>query len=120
MRQIETEKVVEQTPAILFLLQRLVQRLKFAQLERVALGQHAQRVLGDPVAFPNQVIRRLVELLGRGALTAEGLIGLIGQTLRVANLPFRVTGVMAKKGQDQQGRDQDDIAFAPYTTVQKT
>jgi len=27
---------------------------------------------------------------------------------------------MAKKGQDQQGRDQDDIAFAPYTTVQKT
>jgi putative ABC transport system permease protein len=26
---------------------------------------------------------------------------------------------MAGKGQDQQGRDQDDIAFAPYTTVQK-
>ena len=26
---------------------------------------------------------------------------------------------MARKGQDQQGRDQDDIAFAPYTTVQK-
>ena len=43
----------------------------------------------------------------------------IGQTVRVLNLPFRVTGVMARKGQDQQGRDQDDIAFAPYTTVQK-
>jgi len=43
----------------------------------------------------------------------------VGQTLRVANLPFRVTGVMVRKGQDQQGRDQDDIAFAPYTTVQK-
>jgi len=43
----------------------------------------------------------------------------VGQTLRVANLPFRVVGVMARKGQDQQGRDQDDIAFAPYTTVQK-
>ena len=26
---------------------------------------------------------------------------------------------MAKKGQDPQGRDQDDVAFAPYTTVQK-
>jgi putative ABC transport system permease protein len=43
----------------------------------------------------------------------------VGQTLRVANLPFRVSGVMTQKGQDQQGRDQDDIAFAPYTTVQK-
>ncbi len=43
----------------------------------------------------------------------------VGQTLRVMNLPFRVVGVMARKGQDQQGRDQDDVAFAPYTTVQK-
>jgi putative ABC transport system permease protein len=43
----------------------------------------------------------------------------VGQSLRVANLPFRVIGVMVRKGQDQQGRDQDDIGFAPYTTVQK-
>jgi len=43
----------------------------------------------------------------------------VGQTIRVTNLPFRVVGVMAAKGQDPQGRDQDDIAFAPYTTVQK-
>ncbi|MEP6946729.1 MAG: ABC transporter permease [Acidobacteriota bacterium] len=43
----------------------------------------------------------------------------VGQTVRVMNLPFRVIGVMASKGQDAQGRDQDDITFAPYTTVQK-
>jgi len=43
----------------------------------------------------------------------------IGQDIRVMNLPFRVVGVMARKGQDPQGRDQDDVAFAPYTTVQK-
>jgi putative ABC transport system permease protein len=43
----------------------------------------------------------------------------VGQTVRVMNLPFRVVGVLAKKGQDQQGRDQDDVSFAPYTTVQK-
>ena len=43
----------------------------------------------------------------------------IGQDIRVMNLPFRVVGVMQKKGQDAQGRDQDDVAFAPYTTVQK-
>jgi macrolide transport system ATP-binding/permease protein len=43
----------------------------------------------------------------------------IGQTIRVGQLPFRVIGVMAPKGQDAGGRDQDDVAFAPYTTVQK-
>ena len=43
----------------------------------------------------------------------------IGQDLRVGNMPFRIVGVMARKGQDPQGRDQDDVAFAPYTTVQK-
>jgi putative ABC transport system permease protein len=43
----------------------------------------------------------------------------IGQDIRVSNLPFRVVGVMARKGQDPQGRDQDDVAFAPFTTVQK-
>jgi putative ABC transport system permease protein len=43
----------------------------------------------------------------------------IGQDIRVMNLPFRIVGVMARKGQDPQGRDQDDVAFAPYTTVQK-
>jgi len=37
----------------------------------------------------------------------------------VRELPFRVVGIMAKKGQDAQGRDQDDVVFAPYTTVQK-
>jgi putative ABC transport system permease protein len=43
----------------------------------------------------------------------------VGQTVRILTLSFRVVGVMEKKGQDPQGHDQDDIAFAPYTTVQK-
>ncbi len=43
----------------------------------------------------------------------------VGQYVRVMDLPFRVVGVLGRKGQDSQGRDQDDVAFAPYTTVQK-
>jgi putative ABC transport system permease protein len=43
----------------------------------------------------------------------------IGQTMRVRELPFRVIGVMSKRGQDSGGRDQDDVIFTPYTTVQK-
>src|SRR5436190_11331452 len=43
----------------------------------------------------------------------------IGQTIRVRNLPFRVVGVLAAKGQSMVGQDQDDTAIMPYTTVQR-
>jgi putative ABC transport system permease protein len=43
----------------------------------------------------------------------------IGQTIRVRNLPFRVVGVLAAKGQSLVGQDQDDTAVAPYTTLQR-
>ena len=41
----------------------------------------------------------------------------IGQKIRVRNTPFKVIGVLAKKGQDSRGNDQDDIILAPSTTV---
>ena len=43
----------------------------------------------------------------------------IGKTLRIGNLPFRVDGVLESKGQNVTGQDQDDVIFAPYTTVQR-
>src|SRR5205823_5883235 len=43
----------------------------------------------------------------------------IGQQLRVKGVPFRVVGVLAKKGANLVGQDQDDILLMPYTTVQK-
>src|SRR5437879_310675 len=43
----------------------------------------------------------------------------IGQMIRVRNLPFRVIGVLAPKGQSMVGQDQDDTAVMPYTTVQR-
>jgi putative ABC transport system permease protein len=43
----------------------------------------------------------------------------VGQTIRIRNLPFRVIGVLAPKGQSMMGQDQDDIVVMPYTTVQK-
>lgn len=43
----------------------------------------------------------------------------VGQTLRVRNLPFRVTGILEAKGQSMVGQDQDDTAVVPYTTVQR-
>ena len=39
----------------------------------------------------------------------------VGQTMRVRELTFRVVGVLAPKGQDQGGRDQDDLLMALAT-----
>ncbi len=43
----------------------------------------------------------------------------IGQQIRVKNIPFRVIGVLEKKGASMFGEDQDDVLLMPYTTVQK-
>jgi putative ABC transport system permease protein len=39
--------------------------------------------------------------------------------IRIRNIPFRVVGVLAPKGQSGQGTDQDDTVMIPYTTMQK-
>ena len=43
----------------------------------------------------------------------------IGQTVRFNKIPFKVIGVLAEKGDNTFGQDQDDIILAPYTTVMK-
>ncbi|MDP1561297.1 MAG: ABC transporter permease, partial [Pirellulaceae bacterium] len=43
----------------------------------------------------------------------------IDQVIRVKNVPFRVIGVLEKKGVDMVGQDRDNIVLMPYTTVRK-
>ena len=72
--------------------------------------------------FSDSDVRTAARVIVIGQTLADNLYpgtDPVGQDIRVMNLPFRIVGVMQKKGQDPQGRDQDDVAFAPYTTVQK-
>lgn len=43
----------------------------------------------------------------------------MGEVIRIRNIPFRVVGVLDKKGANMVGEDQDDIILLPYTTVRK-
>lgn len=43
----------------------------------------------------------------------------IGKVVRFNTIPFRVIGVLKKKGYNSMGMDQDDLVLAPYTTVMK-
>ncbi|HEX9647643.1 MAG TPA: ABC transporter permease, partial [Alphaproteobacteria bacterium] len=55
-----------------------------------------------------------------GDTVAEALFGgadPLGRTVRIANVPFTVAGVLAKKGPTGSGRDQDDAVFVPISAA---
>ena len=58
-----------------------------------------------------------------GAVVRDNLFGegvdAVGETIRIRNQSFKVVGVMTVKGSGTFGEDQDDVIFAPYTTVQR-
>ena len=57
-----------------------------------------------------------------GSTVAENLFpngGAVGSIVRIKNVPFRIVGVLEKKGGSMMGSDQDDVVVAPYTTVMK-
>lgn len=43
----------------------------------------------------------------------------IGKTVRIGNVPFKVVGLLKKKGSSGMGQDQDDMVFIPITTAQR-
>jgi putative ABC transport system permease protein len=58
-----------------------------------------------------------------GAVVRDRVFGAdhnpVGELIRVNNQPFRVMGVLERKGQSAFGQDQDDIVVAPYSSLQK-
>jgi len=72
--------------------------------------------------FTDVDVRSAERVIVLGKTVADRLfagIDPIGEMIRVRNLPFRVVGVLAAKGQSMVGQDQDDTAVIPYTTAQK-
>jgi putative ABC transport system permease protein len=67
------------------------------------------------------------QILGRASValigpeTADKLFGrregLVGESIRIAGQPFRITGVLEAKGGGSFG-SQDDVVFVPFTTAQ--
>lgn len=58
-----------------------------------------------------------------GQTVANNLFGAgsipLGATVQIRNLPFKVVGILAAKGQSSMGSDNDDIVIAPFSTVQQ-
>jgi len=74
-------------------------------------------------SFTDTDVRGATKVCVIGQTVAKNLFGEnadpVGQTIRIRKQPFKVVGVLTAKGQNAMGQDQDDIIYAPFTTVQK-
>lgn len=79
--------------------------------------------LKSGIMFSEEDVKRYAKVCVIGQTVVKELFtngeNPIGQTVRFGSIPMTVIGVLASKGQNQMGEDQDDIVFAPYTTIQK-
>ena len=79
-----------------------------------------QTIYGAPFGDDDVRAGRKVVLLG--ATVAKNLFpGMdpTGSMVQVGHVPFTVGGVLAPKGQNANGQDQDDLIILPYTTAQQ-
>jgi putative ABC transport system permease protein len=72
--------------------------------------------------FTEREVRAAARIALIGSETATELFGPLdplGQTVRIKNIPFVITGVLMSKGAGMGGQSQDDRIIVPYTTVMK-
>ncbi len=70
--------------------------------------------------FTEQDVKGAAKVCVLGKTVADNLFpdsSPVDQTIRIRNVPFKVVGVLTRKGQNAMGQDQDDVILAPYTTV---
>jgi putative ABC transport system permease protein len=70
--------------------------------------------------FTDQDVKAAAKVCILGRTVADNLFpesSPVDQTVRIRSVPFKVVGVLTKKGQNAMGQDQDDVILAPYTTV---
>jgi len=71
--------------------------------------------------FTDADVRGLRKVAVIGTTVAENLYpgtDPVGSQIQIRNVPFEIVGVLAPKGQNAGGQDQDDIVVIPYTTAQ--
>ena len=76
--------------------------------------------IADGRAFTTQEVTGQASVCLIGETVKRELFGgesALGQTLRINNTPMTVIGVLARKGANTFGADQDDIVLAPWRTI---
>jgi putative ABC transport system permease protein len=78
-------------------------------------------VIENGAGFTQQDVDVAANVAVIGRTVAEQLFGdedPVGKTVRLRDQPFRVLGVLRRKGESATGQDQDDFLMIPWTTAQ--
>lgn len=85
--------------------------------------QIRQQKVKDGDMFTDEDVKTSAKVCVIGKTVADNLFtngeDPIGKVIRYNKIPFRIVGVLESKGYNSFGMDQDDVVFAPYTTVMK-
>lgn len=85
--------------------------------------QTRQQKVKDGEMFTDEDVKTSAKVCVIGKTVADNLFtngeDPIGKVIRYNKIPFRIVGVLESKGYNSFGMDQDDVVFAPYTTVMK-
>lgn len=85
--------------------------------------QIRQQKVKDGEMFTDEDVKMSAKVCVIGKTVADNLFtngeDPIGKVIRYNKIPFRIVGVLESKGYNSFGMDQDDVVFAPYTTVMK-
>ena len=78
--------------------------------------------LSDGAMFTEQDVRATAKVCIVGQTIVNELFpneDPVGQILRIRNIPFKILGVLARKGMSVMGSDQDEVIIVPYTSAMK-
>ena len=85
--------------------------------------QIRQQKVKDGDMFTDEDVKTSAKVCVIGKTVADNLFtngeDPIDKVIRYNKIPFRIVGVLESKGYNSFGMDQDDVVFAPYTTVMK-
>ena len=77
----------------------------------------------DGSSFTNQDVKTVAKVCLIGQTIAKNLFPngeeILGKSIRFKKIPFKIIGILSKKGENTFGQDQDDVILTPITTVQK-
>ncbi|WP_035671553.1 ABC transporter permease [Flavobacterium sp. 83] len=79
--------------------------------------------LQEGISFTNQDVKSAAKVCLIGQTVLNNLFPdgeeVLGKNIRFKKIPFKIIGVLSKKGENTFGQDQDDVILTPVTTVQK-